>query len=107
MRPDGGVRMIRNPQSEIRNSVTVALPGCPYVIHIGEGHLTGITSALDAQMPGAAVFVISNPKIFSLYGSGLLAALRKSGRRARPLLLPDGERYKTLRSAERLYGALI
>ena len=94
---------IRNPQSAIQ----VPVPGRPYDVRIGEEILEGIAAALDERAPGAAVFVVSNPKIFSLYGSKVLSALKKSGRRAVPLRVPDGERYKTLRSAARLYDALI
>ena len=47
--------------------------------------------------------IISNPKVFKLYGRQTLKSLRGAGFHATHWLMPDGERYKSLRT---LQGAL-
>ncbi len=51
--------------------------------------------------------IISNPTVYTLYGKPLEQSLRKSDFRVQNFLMPDGERFKTLRSAESLYKFLI
>ncbi|MBI1748707.1 MAG: 3-dehydroquinate synthase [Acidobacteria bacterium] len=77
-----------------------------YRIYIGEECLYDVVPLLNARA-GAAAFLITNPTVFKLYGARLLATCKKARLRAVPLLVPQGERFKTLRTAARLYNALI
>lgn len=50
--------------------------------------------------------VISNPKVYGLYGSQLMASLDAAGYRASDILVPDGEEYKTLETASTVLAEL-
>jgi 3-dehydroquinate synthase len=94
-------------------------------IWIGEGVSERAGTLLDAHHVGARRFVVSNPGIWRFHGEHIARALggsatrtpsrRRDGdpaaepalRRTEPILVPDGERYKTLQSVSRIYDALI
>src|SRR5437868_4269167 len=46
------------------------------------------------------VTIVSNPKVFSLYGSAVSGQLEANGFVVSQFMMPDGERYKSLRTAE-------
>lgn len=99
--------MVMVKTSRKLSKVRVPLAARPYTIYIGDDVLYDLGATLFAHAPRTTAFVISNPKIFSLYGDRLIETIKSAGLHVAPLSLPDGERYKTVRSAERLYGALI
>jgi 3-dehydroquinate synthase len=71
-------------------------------IWIGEGIIEQAPALLDAQRIGRR-FVVSSPGIWRLHGDRLTRALG----RIEPILVPDGERFKTLQTVSRMYEALI
>lgn len=71
-------------------------------IYIGEGISAGLADLLDRQGVGRRRFVVSNPTVWRHHGALLGPQIGTD-----PILLPDGERHKTLRSVERVYDALI
>ncbi|HEV3469311.1 MAG TPA: 3-dehydroquinate synthase [Pyrinomonadaceae bacterium] len=77
--------------------------GAGYTIEVGAGALDRLgvaaRSALGPRATRAAV--ISNPRVFGLYGRPAAASLRASGFAVAHWLMGDGERFKTLRTAER------
>lgn len=93
-----------------REFVDVGLNGRPhrYRIEIGDGLLGGVGdwAASVAGGTGASVVVVSNPKVFGLYGHGIEKSLADAGFRVAVWLMGDGERFKTWRTAERLLGVL-
>jgi 3-dehydroquinate synthase len=72
-------------------------------ILIGEGLSQDLGALLDGQSIGKRRFVVSNPVVWRFHGESLRPALGG----ADPILLPDGERYKTLQSVAKIYDALI
>jgi 3-dehydroquinate synthase len=70
---------------------------------IGEGAIERIGPLLEAHGVGARRFVVSNPAVWRLHGTTIQRALGG----AEPILVPDGERFKTLQSASRIYDALV
>lgn len=52
------------------------------------------------------IALISNKKVFSLHGSTVIKSLQANGFSVAHWLMPDGERYKTLRVAEKAIGFL-
>src|SRR5262249_4909959 len=50
--------------------------------------------------------VVSNEQVFGLYGAEIIRALRASDLSVAPLLVPDGERFKSFRSLEKILGFL-
>jgi 3-dehydroquinate synthase len=51
--------------------------------------------------------VVSNDKVASLYGQGLVQALEPTFRRVQLLKLPDGEQFKTWESLQQIFDSLI
>jgi 3-dehydroquinate synthase len=52
------------------------------------------------------IAVVSNRKVFGLYGRTVEASLSEAGFSVRPVLVGDGERFKTLKTAENLLASL-
>ena len=91
--------------------VRVPLGERSYDIVIGEGLLRragALTrNALEAAgLRTSRLALISNARVFELYGRTLCSGLRRAGFALSVHLVGDGERYKTLRTVERLYQEL-
>ena len=74
-----------------------------YQVHVGAGLLQQLDPLVSAAGASGQRFVISSPAIWKLHGAAVEQALPG----ARPLLMPDGERAKTLHTVNRLFEALI
>ena len=88
-------------------SVPVRLGGGRrYSVEIGAGALSRLGAAARASLPSEArkVALVSNPRVFGLYGARAVAALRGAGFEVAHWLMPEGERFKTLRTAGRALG---
>ena len=72
-------------------------------ILIGDAISERAASLLDEHQIPARRFVVSSPAIWRFHGAQLQRALGS----AEPILIPDGERYKTLQSVSRIYEGLI
>jgi 3-dehydroquinate synthase len=85
-------------------SVPVRLGGGrAYVVEIGAGTLPRLGVVARASLPRGArkVALVSNPRVFGLYGARAVAALGGAGFEVAHWLMPEGERFKTLRTAGR------
>src|SRR5262249_8087677 len=56
--------------------------------------------------PETAV-IISNPTVHGKYGPRVRSSLTRAGFRVKKIIIPDGERHKTLKTAEAIYTFLI
>lgn len=85
--------------------VSVSLGGKPhqYEINIGNDLLKDGGVWAKSVLPKSAkkIAVISNPKVFSLYGEIIVEALKKEGFKVFIWKMGDGEKYKNLRSLEK------
>ena len=74
-----------------------------YDIRIGAGALglLGATARGVLSARARRVVVVSNARVYGLYGEGAGASLRAAGYAVEPWLMSEGERHKTLRTAER------
>jgi len=82
--------------------VRVPAPKTDYEIKIGAG-LIANAGELLRSLPGPAprrTAVISNSRVFNLFGGPLVRALRSSGFETCVWLMKEGERHKSLRSYE-------
>jgi len=77
--------------------------GAGYTIEVGAGALSGLGAAARGALgPSAArAAVVSNARVFGLYGPAAARSLRASGFAVARWLMGDGERFKNLRTAER------
>ncbi|MDD2555128.1 MAG: 3-dehydroquinate synthase [Syntrophaceticus sp.] len=81
-----------------------------YPIKFGAGNLKYLGEAMAALQPiqqVKRVFVITNERVGSLYGDIVLESLKQAGFEPFYYQLPDGEEYKSLESADKLYTAAI
>jgi 3-dehydroquinate synthase len=77
-----------------------------YSVKVRSGSLSSTGHAVLAAVPSAKrVIVISNRKVFDLYGAEVERSLAKAGLAAGAHLIGDGERFKTLRTAEGILKA--
>ncbi|MFN2577173.1 MAG: 3-dehydroquinate synthase [Pyrinomonadaceae bacterium] len=85
-------------------TVKVRVPGreIKYEIRIGPGLIDGIGNAAHRTLGATArrAALISNRKVFDLFGEKVLRALRPSGFDASVWLMKDGEQHKSIRSFE-------
>ena len=71
-------------------------------IWVGGGLVDDLGARLDAHGVGSKRFVVSSPRIWRHHGAAIQRAIPGD-----PILIPDGERHKTLASVSRIYDALI
>ena len=83
--------------------ITVSSGSGSYAVSVGDGLTTRLDALLDAAGARTRVFVISSPLVWRLHGRTVTDALPK----AEPILIPDGERFKTLQTVTRIYESLI
>ena len=75
---------------------------CP--ILIGAGLLSSLDALLDRHTTAPARrLVVSSPTVWRLHGPALPASLRREP----AILVPDGEKHKTLATAARIYDGLV
>ena len=75
----------------------------PSTIWIGDGVVEHAGALFEAQHISSRRFVVSNPLVWRLHGERITRALGGGD----PILIPDGERFKTLPSVSRIYEALV
>ncbi len=82
--------------------------GRGYDVTVGAGLLSELGASARASLPSEArrVALISNPRVFELYGARAVASLRGAGFDVSHWLMGDGERFKSLRTAERALAFL-
>lgn len=93
----------------IHHIVPVKLAERSYEIAIGSGILS-CSGELTARAFGDSsrrLAVVSNERVFRHYGSCVMKSLRGAGFSVTFHFIGDGERFKSLRTAEKLYAGLI
>ena len=87
--------------------VPVSLGERSYDIRIKPGVLGEIGRCLSSLGIHGKVGVVTNPVVGRGYASGVLRSLRAAGLDASMIVLPDGERAKSMRSVSTILDALI
>ena len=82
--------------------VEVRVGAAPYQIRIAAGAARRIPEVLDQAGLPARRFVVSNPTVWRLHADAFEGLTREE-----PILIADGERFKNLAAAGRIYDALI
>ena len=96
----------------MKSVIPVPLPSNPYDVVVAKGgidHLGGWLAQAEAPLvkPGQKLLLVSNPAIFKHYGDRTVASLTQAGYSVHTCLLPAGERYKTLKSIQKIYDAAL
>ncbi len=92
------------PMELIHETLQVDLGERSYPIYIGAGLLAD-AECYRRHIPGRQVMVVSNETVAPLYLEKLRGAL--AGFDTRTVILPDGERYKTLEIWQRIFDELL
>ncbi len=88
-------------------TIRVDLGQRSYPIHIEKGLLSSIGPMLrDLGFRGRAA-VVTNPRVGGLYARAVCASLEAAGVAPSVITVPDGEEYKTLEEASKVYDAMI
>ena len=87
--------------------VKVALGKRSYPILIQENLLDQVGGYLAKKDFSRKIGVVTNPTVGPLYADRILASLKNAGFQPEVFLVPDGEKYKSLDSARKLYQQLI
>jgi 3-dehydroquinate synthase len=93
------------PIDGVRRTLNVALGERSYPIHIGTG-LVGNADAITPYLAGRQVMIVTNETVAPLYLDALRDAL-PGHLDVRCVVLPDGERYKTVEQVGRIWDALL
>ncbi len=88
-------------------TVTVDLGQRSYNIFVGEGILSTAGDLLKRTGIKRKIAVVTNPTVAQLYLDTLNDALQSSGFDVIPILIPDGEEYKTLSTLSTVFDRLI
>lgn len=78
-----------------------------YQIHVGQNLFPALPEYLAGIKAAGPIGIISNSSVNELYGELLREHLRAAGYVTRTILIPEGEAYKTLASAEQVISALL
>jgi 3-dehydroquinate synthase len=89
------------PHEPVR--IDVRAGSSPSTLLVGEGLAERLGALLDEHGIGRKRVVVSSPVVWRLHGPQIQKALGT----AEPVLISDGERFKTLQSVSRVYDALI
>jgi len=87
--------------------VNVGLGERSYSIYIDKGLLLECGNRLKNIKTGRKIVVITNPLINKLYGDALKNSLTGAGFNVNFVEIPDGEEYKTIKTAAGIYDRLI
>jgi 3-dehydroquinate synthase len=77
-----------------------------YPVHIGAGLLVR-SELISKLLPQKRVAVITNTTIEALYLASLIAALDEQGIHSVPIVIPDGEAYKSWQTLNTIFDRLI
>jgi 3-dehydroquinate synthase len=96
----------------MKTIIPVEIPHQSYEIRIAPAGLASLGPWLAGEeqpilKAGQKLLLVSNPVVFKHYGEAAIASLEQAGFDVASCLLPAGERYKTLRSIEKLYDAAL
>ena len=87
------------------HTVDVATPGGHYPIRIAPGRLESLAQTIPAD--ATSIVLITNPAVQALMGEQVTRVLATTGKRLVPVLLPDGEAYKTLDTLNLIFDAML
>lgn len=91
---------------ELIQTLEVSLAERSYPIHIGSGVIS-CASLLSPHIKQKKAVVVSNTTVAPLYLETLTATLRQLGISVLPVVLPDGEQYKTWETLNQIFDELL
>jgi 3-dehydroquinate synthase len=95
-------RLMRDSASFDPVRIIVRASSSAYPVEIAAGISRQLGTALDAARLARRRFIVSSPTVWRFHGERFRAASAEE-----PILIPDGERFKNLGTAGRVYDALV
>jgi 3-dehydroquinate synthase len=89
------------------SEVRVNLGKRSYVITIERGALASVGAVVQAVRRPSVAAVVSNPAVAGYYADAVLESLHAAGINAELVLVPSGERFKTLNTVRKVYESLL
>ncbi len=83
------------------HSLSVTTRNGAYPVYLGDGLTARLGELVAQHCPPGRRFIVSSPLVWKLHEP------RVATLEAEPILVPDGERYKTLQTVSRIYDALL
>jgi 3-dehydroquinate synthase len=87
--------------------VHVSLGERSYDVHVGEGVLDRAGELISGASKGRVAAVVTNPRIGRLYTERVVESLQVAGITGHVIMIPAGERYKTLNTVRRVYEKML
>lgn len=88
-------------------SIKTKREAADYRIVIACGSLNAVGERANALLgPGRRIAIVSNRRVFGLYGEKVVKSLETAGFRTSAILIGDGERYKNLRTLQSILDSL-
>ncbi len=87
--------------------IRVKLGERSYDICIGSNTLKDIGSRLKSFGASPKTAIISNPKVYKLYGKKVLNSIKAAGFDVITVIIPDGEKYKDISTVQKIYEELL
>jgi len=87
--------------------ISINLGENSYQICIGNGILSDLGERLKTLNIGETCIVVTNPIVNNLFGSKVVGSLEENNFHTIVLEIPDGEKYKSLKTANMLYDRLL
>lgn len=87
--------------------INVRMPGREYRVMIREGLLQQADQLLNALFNPGKVLLVSDTKVFDLFGKGCVASLEEEGWQVAVCLIRPGERSKTISGAIKIYDKAV
>jgi 3-dehydroquinate synthase len=88
-------------------TLTVNLSDRSYPIHVGAEMIERTGQLMQQAGLLGKVAIVTNPTVAQLYLDPVHEALSQAGFETTPVLLPDGEEHKTLKSVSTIYDRLV
>ncbi|MCS7078573.1 MAG: 3-dehydroquinate synthase [Chloracidobacterium sp.] len=95
--------------ADTSRTVPVTYAGGRYDVHIGAGLYRALGDLLRRAFGDdpRSVLIVTNPQVAERYAAAVLSGVAAAGWRGHLCVVPAGERYKTLRTAARIWDACV
>lgn len=103
----GDIKMNYYIRNTIMNTIRVNLGERSYPIYVGTNILNKTGEFLSNFELTRKIAVLSNPTIWRFYGKQIVGSLRTAGFLPVKILIPDGEKYKNLKTVEKIYTQML
>jgi 3-dehydroquinate synthase len=90
----------------MNNQIDVKLGDRSYPVHIGDGLIGQLPELMKSRGMNGRIMVITNQLVGRLHGARLAETLTAGGFLPELIVIPDGEAYKSLATAGKLYDSL-